>query len=536
MFMNLHKCLFTIYYHIIYLHLMLKKIFLFLLFTSVLQLGFSQPCGITKEAQEIITERLLENKATLRKGFVQSREITYVPVMFHLVANSSKNGRVNFISVLAQINRLNEDYKDQNIQFFMSGLSNNHYVKEINNTKLYEDPSSTGGYNTMQIKKKKSYVNIFVVKTANTGGLGTTLGYYSPQGDWIVLRKDETKSSSTTLSHEVGHFFSLHHPFYGWDGEVYDKAVHGNPVQATSPGGIPVENQDRTGACKNCDTAGDFVCDTPPDYNFGFGWGDCRPYDRGTKDPCGVEVDPMENNYMGYFNNCDGYVFTPDQKALIAADISNRITSGKLNGTLKPETTDLIATEIPTDLIYPINGDTLRYHANIELSWASISGATGYVFEIATRSSFGTNYERFYLTDAETSIHFDELKKDQEYFWRVTAYNQSSSNVGSNEKSRFVTGEGTVSADDIESVNFVSITPNPSNQGSSVILKLNTIKSFDSAVQVFDIAGKLLLNNNVHFANGYNSMEIETQTLGTGLYFVRIQTEKGTINEKIVIQ
>ena len=67
----------------------------------------------------------------------------------------------------------------------------------------------------------------------------------------------------------------------------------GNPAPASSPGGIPTEKMDGS----NCETAGDYLCDTPPDYN-GFGWDDCD-YDGGAQDPMGVEIDPEERLIYG---------------------------------------------------------------------------------------------------------------------------------------------------------------------------------------------------------------------------------------------
>ena len=165
-------------------------------------------------------------------------------------------------------------------------------------------------------------INIFICQNANTtGGIGTTLGYYDPQDDWLVLRKQEISYGSETIPHELGHYFDLLHPFNGWDSVAYDSNLHGNPVQQISPGSVPNENVVQTGGCNNCQTAGDYICDTPPDYNFGFGWPNCN-YTAQTMDPCGDVVDPMETNFMSYFLSCSEYEFTPDQVDLVHASYS----------------------------------------------------------------------------------------------------------------------------------------------------------------------------------------------------------------------
>ncbi len=517
---------------------MFKKILLLLSFIAFLQFGYAQQCGTYhKEDIQLITKRLLANKARVAKyGYSKSRETIYVPVIFHLVGKNDGKGRAKFGSILGQMNRLNRDYKDQNIQFFMAGKGTLQFVNLINSSKLYSDPGSTGGFSAMSLKKKKNLVNVYVCNVADTNSkIGITLGYYSPSNDWIVMRKDRTNSSSSTLSHEMGHFFSLLHPFSGWDAEIYDKGVHGNPVQEFSPSGNLNENQNRTGECKNCDKAGDYLCDTPPDYNFGLSWNGCSTYTAGTMDPCGVVVHPMENNYMAYFSGCAQYEFTPDQKAMIATDYADRAAHKKINTTVKPITHEEINEDVATKILTPEPNQKLNRYGNIDLTWEPVSGAIRYMVEIATRSDFSKDYELFYVEN-DNFKHFDELKPNKSYYWRVAAYNQMYSNIGTNKKYKFTTGAELVATNDIASVNFFKVAPNPSPTGTSLNLSLNTTQSFESNIQVFDIAGKLIMNTPFKFNVGYNNAVLPTQALNSGLYFIQIQTKDGTINEKIVIQ
>ena len=39
--------------------------------------------------------------------------------------------------------------------------------------------------------------------------------------------------------------------------------------------------------------SGDFLCDTPADYNLGFGWNNCN-YTGGAMDPNGILLNPDE--------------------------------------------------------------------------------------------------------------------------------------------------------------------------------------------------------------------------------------------------
>ncbi|MCB0737278.1 MAG: hypothetical protein KDC92_07180, partial [Bacteroidetes bacterium] len=108
------------------------------------------------------------------------------------------------------------------------------------------DLTTGAGENVKSISRawdQKRYLNIWVVASIRTIGNGTTLGYaFLPSnnlapGDGIIVRSDLPDRFPTTLSHEVGHYLGLRHPF---------------------------ENGCDESTTKGCDETGDFVCDTPP--------------------------------------------------------------------------------------------------------------------------------------------------------------------------------------------------------------------------------------------------------------------------------
>lgn len=260
----------------------------FILFASTSTAQIVGTCGtVSDEWREVITERLLRNKQRIKEGLVEQRNvITWVPVTFHLTADNDGNGRIPETSVYAMLCRMNEEYLPMDIQFFIPNGFN-----EINNFNVYTGPGSFAGEIRMRQEFVDGTINVFICQNADTdGGIGTTLGYYDPQEDWLVLRKQEISYGSATMPHELGHYFTLLHPHNGWDSVPYDANMHGNPVSQLSPGGVPTERTNRTGTCVNCQTAGDYLCGTPADYNFGFGWQNCN-YSVPTQDPCGNVVD-----------------------------------------------------------------------------------------------------------------------------------------------------------------------------------------------------------------------------------------------------
>ena len=107
-------------------------------------------------------------------------------------------------------------------------------------------------------------------------------GYYSPFRDAIAIRKSCSAPNSTTLVHELGHFFSLPHTFNGWE----NGAVPTNPEKVT-----------RTGPSANCSSTGDKFCDTEADYQ-GERW--FCPYNDIKFDSNNDQYHPDSSIYMGY--------------------------------------------------------------------------------------------------------------------------------------------------------------------------------------------------------------------------------------------
>lgn len=518
---------------------MLKKIFSLLsVIAIIIPTVFAQevaPCGtVSPEWREAITQRLLENKRMVAEGLVQERNaITYIPIKFHLVAKADGSGRIPEANVYDMLCRMNEDYADQEIQFFVHDGFN--YIDHDN---AYTGPGSFLGGLKLRSEKQNGNVNIFICQNANNngGGQGTTLGYYDPIEDWVILRKQEVTYGSATVSHELGHFFSLLHVHNGWDNEDYDPNVHGNPVPNLAPGpsfttGLPIqtEREARTGTCANCETAGDYLCDTPPDYNFGFGWQNCD-YNAGTMDFCGEIVDPMEINFMGYFLQCTDYIFTTQQKQMVAADIQMRYQQQTLNQNFTPTNTQVLSG--PTELQIPEDGELLAFK-NVYFDWSPVDGVDGYIFEIDQFNSFSVLKETYFITDGTSKFELD-LLPNKDYYWKVTPYNQYSSCVGTTPVFRFKTGTE-VSTTEIESVSTWSISPNPAS-GDNVTLMLDTNDSFTANIHIHNLAGQLIKEiQNQKFIIGNNNINLSVGDIENGTYLVSVQSENGIINNKVVI-
>jgi len=232
-------------------------------------------CGVGLEAGQAIKDRMLDNRrrqAELLQQFESSRgndSTVWVPVQFHIVNKSDGTGGESVADVLANLCRLNADYKHINVEFYLGGP-----IRVINQDLLHinEIGDAMGQY-FMGLYRRAGMVNVYVGGniTGSPGG-GQILGYYTPSIDVIYCRKQNVDGNSTTLTHELGHFFSLPHTFSGWEnlnyGDVVDNTTGRTP--SVTPNGALVENIIRSGGTENCQIAGDAFCDTDANYLFGY--------------------------------------------------------------------------------------------------------------------------------------------------------------------------------------------------------------------------------------------------------------------------
>ena len=487
-------------------------------------------CGMTTEDLQTVAARLVRNKAAIASGeYLSARGgVSYVPVTFHLLANDDGSGRALESDILDMVCQINALYQDQNIQYYIKSLN------YINNTTTYTDPLGFVGSNTLAKNKVTDAMNVYISLniTTHSGGTtqpGTILGIFYPTLDALLIIKDQANgSNASTGAHEFGHFFSMLHTFYGWEQGGY---VAGKAAPFNSPGGIPTEFAAR-GAGKNCDSAGDKICDTPPDYNFGFGNNGCS-YMLTALDPNGVQVHPDSSNLMGYFIGCEN-TFSALQKQAIAADLATNPTRAYVRSSFVPDLTEIA----PPALAAPSEASTIPYSDAVSLSWNTIPGATSYIVELSRSKTFTLTPLR--IVTKQTSLTINNLSNpgvlfgSKGYYWHVKAYSAYKTCAGYSSIGSFTTGTVSGTAD-IAGLNALEIMPNPVAKSQQLGVRVSAGDAIRGTLKLYNGLGQLVVSQSVEFSSGSSVQYLSTDGLSGGLYLLSLESGRGVISKKVVI-
>ncbi len=463
-------------------------------------------CGVSAEAGKKIMEQMQFNRNEMRDYVHERGSITYVPVRFFLVAKSDGTGRASERAGFQALCLLNQNYLDQDIQFYLKEF------KYINSNSIYSDPTSFSGSNALANQMVYNAINIFIVHEMAEEGV---LAYYQPdagpQGnDWIVCVEGYA-GQDLVLTHEVGHFFSLNHTFYGWEiSGGWNEVDHGNPVGPTSPSGIPNEKVNMS----NCLSAGDGICDTPADYMFPNN--NCA-YTQNAKDPNGQLLAPDIHNFMNYVYSCSDYHFSDGQKS----EISNSLFSSSRNY-IRPNYTPNLAsvTGTPT-VVSPQQSETIASYNAVPLEWTALPGADKYLIELTT-----SGQETSRIIANSNTIVLTNLVPNKSYLWKVMGYNEYSTCGGFSGQKIFKTGDQLSDTFTVSDVAQWNIGPNPVKVGTPIFINMEAAEAIQASVSIHTMTGQLVQEFPQNdFKAGESSFEIPTLNLTAGMYLVTLRTK-----------
>ena len=223
-----------------------------------------------------------------------STAISSIPIKAHIIRTSSGTGGLSETQLFDALDLVNEYYANAFMEFFICDG-----INYIDDTNFYNFETNEEGA-LRAAHEVDGLVNIFFTENVVSSNSGSSLcGYaYLPGGQDIILMANSCTVNGSTLIHEIGHFFSLLH-------------THG-PSNST----LTTELVDGS----NCDTDGDFLCDTPADPKLSYSTVSTScTYLGNAVDNAGTPFNPDPTNIMSYSRKSCRTLLTTQQFARIYA-------------------------------------------------------------------------------------------------------------------------------------------------------------------------------------------------------------------------
>ncbi|WP_411894379.1 T9SS type A sorting domain-containing protein [Winogradskyella sp. A2] len=246
--------------------------------------------SIKDQIEELETE-FLENQLTGRSSTLLSS----VPVKAHIIRQSDGTGGLTNIELNDAMAAMNSIYVNAGLEFFLCDG-----INYINSDDYYTYQSAEESLMT-SVHNVNGVINIYFTNSITSSSGGSLCGYaYFPGGPETILMANSCTTNGSTLSHEMGHFFALSH-------------THGNS-------NVFASSQELVDG-SNCDSTGDFICDTPADPKLGVNNvnQDCNYTDTTSLDSNGDLYQPDPLNLMSYSRKRCRSLFSPQQYARINA-------------------------------------------------------------------------------------------------------------------------------------------------------------------------------------------------------------------------
>ncbi|MCH1472465.1 MAG: T9SS type A sorting domain-containing protein [Bacteroidia bacterium] len=242
----------------------MKKL-IYAIFSILITFMASAQCGTDEYNHNLVKDKLSEgqNYAEYLESIydikydesvdLKTKKATRtIPVVFHVI-HAYGDENISKAQIEDQLRVVNEDFQRQNadasntrdffksraanfnIEFKLARIAPDGFYTEgitrtydpVNMIENYEDGSSEAK-STVSAWDRSRYLNIWVVKRIESSRSGTILGYAQLPGgpastDGIVMIHDRVGTIGTanssgkgrTLTHEIGHWLGLYHPFQG---------------------------------------------------------------------------------------------------------------------------------------------------------------------------------------------------------------------------------------------------------------------------------------------------------------------------------
>jgi hypothetical protein len=489
---------------------------LIVLFCGLTAINAQHQCGVRHGDDTAIKAKMMRNRNTVNAP--EFRNTVYVPVTIHLIGSSGGGGAHKPEEAIKMLCKLNEDFADQNIYFFLNGN-----VRFLFDDYLHSDSYDWGVMNAMGNAKVQNTLNIFV----NSNVSQPVAGYYSPGEDFVWMGTPYANGASTTITHEVGHFLTLPHTFYGWEG-VNAPALYSMSPAPADINGYPVENFARD----NCSVAGDGFCDTEADYiSFRY---NC-PFVTLVQDPTGTVITPDPSYFMSYSSDQCMSRFSQEQKDAMRADITQR---GWLNVPAPANLATISSDSIAA--LFPSNGALVTPLNSVRFEWDTrgATSATKWVFNLE-RTVLGMPVETVLYTIVNgqnfVNVPASEFMSNRDYKWSVVPYSNAYTCAGKSADFTFRTAIVSGSEQLDTDIFKTEIFPNPAS--NLVQIRISSDKYSKSRLRILASDGRTVLDNNsFEIEAGQNTYQLDISSLAPGFYTVQILSETAVVTEKLVVE
>lgn len=451
------------------------------------------------------------NQQTLERiyDFVQHNPAAYaakgtavvdtIPLSVHIVGDDNGGGYYQLTDLFKVICQLNQRFSPVGFYYYVKWPI--HY---INNSDYY-DHNYFSGDQMMNTYNVPDAVNVYFVNDP-----AGACGYYTHNQDAVAIKKSCSGNNSTTLTHELGHFFSLPHTFNGWEG--------GNPP--SNP-----ELVRRSGPGANCNSTGDFFCDTDADY-ISDRWSCPRTIAR--TDLLGDAYHVDSSLYMSYSMDACQSRFSNQQINAMQYDLHN----------FRP---DIYNRPVPahspmalSTVVYP--NDTM--YSNLQkITWKKMPGAEYYYVRVSFTLLPSLNKQVTFTADTSLTINFP-LIENADYLITIAPVNAFDFCQSKVLTDTFVyssaTGPVNVGLVNNEEKG-IRLFPNPLTSGNGLDIRFAGLPADKYQVQITNMAGAVVYQTNVKTAGGIETMKLAIPSLTNGVYFVRCSSAQLQHSQKLVI-
>ncbi len=224
---------------------------------------------------------------------------TYFRIQHHIVRDASGNNGLSPSVIPSIMDYLNNEFSDAGVQFYTCNP-----VEIIDSDIYYSLDNFTEEASLRAAHNDPGAINIYYFNPLINGYWAYT--YQNGSTNFIGVR-NELAPNGSTVTHEMGHFFGLLHTFEGY----------------SSPPTLSMELVTR-GTGKNCDIAGDCLCDTPADPYIGTNEVNTSCVYIGTARDANYELYiPDVSNFMAYSRHVCRNNFSDGQIAIISSMASS---------------------------------------------------------------------------------------------------------------------------------------------------------------------------------------------------------------------